>query len=100
MMAIHIAFQLFLMASDISLAICVVVGNLAIAKPSVIVNILGNTNKNNANTAMIATIKRMIGYINAQIYLFLMSWRYVYSLANDSNTILRFPLVSHALVIL
>jgi hypothetical protein len=70
---IQIDFQLFFNHSDMSLAICVASGTWVTANPSVIENILGNTNKNKANTAIIATIKSIIGYIKAQMYLFFMS---------------------------
>ena len=56
-----------------SLRIVVVRGSWVALNWSAIEKILGNTKRNNANTAANDITIKIIGYINAEIYLFLIS---------------------------
>gem|GEM_PF-5971608 len=59
-------------------------------------NTFGKTKPNKAKTATTAITTNIIGYINAQIYLFFISFIYSYSCAKDSKTITRLPVFSQA----
>jgi 3-oxoacyl-(acyl-carrier-protein) synthase len=57
----------------------VITGNSADENHAAISNTGGNTNPNRAMTATIAITTKIIGYINAHTYLFLISAIYSYS---------------------
>ena len=73
-------------------------GNLSIWSENMS-KIHGSTEENRNKTAAIDPTIRNAGYINAEIYLFLIWLMYSYSSASSWRTTSRLPVLSHVLII-
>lgn len=90
------SLQLFIKKSEIHFINLVANGSSDVDTQIAKSKTSGKINQNNATTATIANTIKIIGYIRAQIYLFLISVMNSYSCAKESNTVTKFHDFSHA----